>query len=121
MSDFGTVTDYKSGFSIRPATAAEWRRTVDKLSSGDSDSYTGAWTDENDEGRAVWVSGGPDTEIHPSDIAELADEAAAHGDHEMHRLCREALDGDDTDNPAWDKCAEVILGNRMRAAEDADA
>jgi hypothetical protein len=117
MSDFGTVTDYRTGWSIRPATAAEWRRTVDKLSSSDPDSYTGAWVDENDD-RTVWVSGGPDTEIHPSDIAALADEAAAHGDHDMKRLCREALNGDDTDNPAWDKCAEVIIDTRMRAAED---
>jgi hypothetical protein len=50
---YGTLTDYATGQPIRPATAGELKRTEDKLASGDSDAYTGAWTDE--DGRAVFV------------------------------------------------------------------
>ena len=39
-----------------------------------------------------------------------------HGDYEMSHLCEEALNGDDTDNPAWGRCREVILDNRANAA-----
>jgi hypothetical protein len=53
MSTHGTVTDYATGEQIRPATAEELARTEDKLASGDSDAYTGAWTDE--DGRTVFV------------------------------------------------------------------
>lgn len=49
----GTVTDYQAGTPIRPATAEELARTEAKLASGDSDAYTGAWTDE--DGRVVYV------------------------------------------------------------------
>jgi len=49
----GTVTDYTTGDAIRPATAEELARTEAKLASGDSDAYTGAWTDT--DGRTVFV------------------------------------------------------------------
>jgi len=49
----GTVTDYATGEPIRPATAVELARTEAKLTSGDSDAYTGAWTDA--DGRTVYV------------------------------------------------------------------
>jgi hypothetical protein len=55
---YGTLTDYATGEAIRPATEQEWRATMDKLASGESDSYTGAWLDA--DGRAVYVDGGPD-------------------------------------------------------------
>jgi hypothetical protein len=47
------VTDYATGEAIRPATAEELKRTEDKLTSGDTDDYTGTWTD--DSGRTVFV------------------------------------------------------------------
>jgi hypothetical protein len=50
---YGTLTDYATGTAIRPATAEELARTEDKLASGDSDAYTGAFLDE--DGRAVYV------------------------------------------------------------------
>lgn len=50
---YGTLTDYATGEPIRPATADELARTEAKLASGDSDAYTGAWTDT--DGRAVYV------------------------------------------------------------------
>lgn len=50
----GILTDYATGEAIRPATADELARTEAKLASGDSDAYTGAWTD--DDGRAVYVA-----------------------------------------------------------------
>ena len=109
---FGTLTDYVTGTAIRPATAQEWRKTADRL--GDpGDGYTGAWQDE--DGRAVYVDGGPDTDVSPSDISTLALEGAEHGDPGMADLCEQALAGDDTDNPAWDRCREVILDNRANA------
>ena len=79
MSDFGTIIDYRTGFTIREATAAEWRKTADKLASGDGDSYTGAWLDDAAEGMvsSVWVSGGPEADIYDSDVTALRDEAAA--------------------------------------------
>jgi hypothetical protein len=116
MTTYGTVTDYKTGSAIREATPAEWRKTADRLGQP-GDGYTGTWEDPEKDGRVVYVSGGPDADIHPADIAALADEAGAHGDYEMRRLCREALDGDDTSNPAWDRCREVILDTRMNAQE----
>lgn len=118
MNNYGILTDYRAGTPIRPATAAEWRRTADRLGEP-GDGYTGTWADPEEDGRIVYVSGGPDADIHPSDIAALADEAGAHGDYEMRRLCKQALEGDDTGNPAWDECRKVILDNRMRVAEDA--
>lgn len=66
MSGYGTLTDYTTGQPLRDATAAEWQRTADKLASGDSDAYTGAWRDE--DGRAVYVDGGPEPE--PPDSCE---------------------------------------------------
>lgn len=51
--NYGIITDYVTGEPIRPATAAEARRTEDKLASGESDAYTGAWADE--DGRTVYV------------------------------------------------------------------
>lgn len=49
----GWLTDYTTGETIRPATAEELQHTIDKMTSGDTDAYTGAWTDE--DGRAVYV------------------------------------------------------------------
>jgi hypothetical protein len=116
MSTFGIVTDCKTGEAVRPAAAAEWRRTIDRLGQA-GDGYMGAWEDA--DGRAVYVAGGPSADIHPSDIAALADEAGAAGDYAMRRLCTQAIEGDDTGNDAWDECAKVILDTRMCAAGDA--
>jgi hypothetical protein len=113
MTDFGKLIDYKTGDYIRQATAAEWRKTADAL--GDSgDGYTGTWL--SDDSRPVYVEGGPNTQIHPDDIGALAREASEHGDYEMAAICERALAGDDTDNPEWDRCREVILASRMEMA-----
>ena len=53
VPEHGTVYDYATGEAIRPATAEELKRTMDKLNSGDTDAYTGTWTD--DSGRTVFV------------------------------------------------------------------
>ena len=52
-ANYGTLTDYRTGEPIRPATREERERTRAKLASGDSDAYTGAWLD--DDGRTVYV------------------------------------------------------------------
>ena len=109
MSDYGTLTDYATGEPIRPATAQEWRRTADKLASGDSDAYTGAW---DDDGRSVYVDGGPDAGVTGADIAALEQEAAIAGDSEQVRLCRAAT----TDETARAECVRVILDARMEMA-----
>lgn len=58
---WGWLADYDTGETIRAATEEEWHRTDDKLNGHDSDAYSdeGAWTDEN--GRVVYVDGGPDS------------------------------------------------------------
>ena len=122
MSPFGTVNDYKTGFFIREATAAEWRRTADKENSADGDAYTGAWPDPEEDGRAVYVSGGPDSRVSDEDIIALHDEAAAAGDAAQVRLCDWALAPRATTGPeeeeARAECVRVILDTRMNAAED---
>jgi hypothetical protein len=115
MSAYGTVTDYKTGEPVRPATAAEWRRTADVVTSGISAGYAGAWEDA--DGRPVYVDGGPEPVVTRSDVHTLRDEAGAAGDAEQARLCDQALGiGGD----AWAECVRVILGNRMAIAADAD-
>jgi hypothetical protein len=51
--EHGSVIDYVTRAVIRPATAEDLKRTEDKLNSGDTDAYTGTWTD--DSGRTVFV------------------------------------------------------------------
>lgn len=122
MSQFGIVNDYKTGFMVREATAAEWRRTADKENSSDSDAYTGAWTDPEEDGRVVYVSGGPDSLIGDHDIIALHDEAATAGDAAQVQLCDVAMAPRATAGPdveqARAECVRVILDNRMRVAED---
>lgn len=108
---FGTVTDYATAQPVRPATVAEWRKTADKLAAGDCDSYTGAWDDE--DGRVVYVDGGPDAGISDSDIAELEQAAANAGDSAQVSLCEAALE-DDSD--ARRECVRVILDTRIEFA-----
>ena len=123
MSDFGIVSDYKTGFMVREATAAEWRRTADKENSADSDACPGAWADPEEDGRIVYVSGGPDSRVSDDDIIALHDEAAAAGDAAQVQLCDVALAPRATAGPdveqARAECVRVILDNRMRVAEDA--
>jgi len=119
MSDFGMVTDYRTGWAVRPATAAEWRRTADKENSRDSDAYTGAWADTEEDGRTVYVSGGPDSYVSDGDIAALHDEAAAAGDAAQVRLCDAALapraaTGAEEER-ARAECVRVILDTRQEA------
>lgn len=108
---FGTVTDYKTGDPVRPATAAEWRRTADAVASGQ---YTGAFALD---GRAVFVDGGPEAGVSDDDIRELEQEAGSAGDLEMASLCRKALDEDDDE--ARGECVQVILDTRAEFAADA--
>jgi hypothetical protein len=132
MSTYGTVTDYKTGEPIRPATGAEWRRTADRIADiepSKGDAYTGAW--EDDDGRVVYVDGGSDAEVSATDVRALRDEAAQAGDLEQVRLC-ELATGDADDSPvtprgwtrgngqAFRECAKVILDFRMRVVEDSE-
>lgn len=124
MSDYGTITDYQTGEAIRPATLPEWRRTADKLNSGESDSYTGAWNDS--DGQAVYVAGGPDAEVSDEDIRLLRDAAGSAGDTEQVRLCTIALGDGDEDDEHWTPrddarlaCAQVILDTRTEFAREA--
>ena len=50
--------------------------------------------------------------ITEQNIIDLAQEAAAHGDHAMEDTCEQALEGAEW---AWLECAEAIAG--ARAAE----
>lgn len=54
--EWGLVTDYNRGTPLRAATRGEWQRTQDILESKAPGSYTGAW---EEDGRAVYVEGGP--------------------------------------------------------------
>jgi hypothetical protein len=118
MTTFGIVTDYTAGTPIRPATAAEWRKTADAVSIDRV--YQGIWQDE--DGRSVYVDGGPDAEVTDNDIRALGDEAAAHGDYAQANLCEQALEFADTDklvytdDDAHDKCVRVILDYRANVA-----
>lgn len=120
MSNFGTLTDYTTGTPIRPATATEWRKTAGRLADP-GDGYTGAF---QDDGRSVYVDGGPEAAVTDTDIRALRDEAATAGDTGMADLCTRALGEDcdqepgNADAAAAARCAEVILDTRMRAAED---
>lgn len=58
---WGWLTVYDTGETIREATEEDWKRSRDKMHSGDPDAYTGAWKD--DEGRVVYVDGGPHMEV----------------------------------------------------------
>jgi hypothetical protein len=51
--DYGWLTVYQTGETLRAATREELERTEAKMTSGDPDADTGAWTD--DEGRVVYV------------------------------------------------------------------
>ncbi len=108
---YGTVTRYLDGVPLRPATAAEWRRTADMLASSRPGAETGAWVDK--DGQAVYVDGGPDAGVSDAGIADLEAEAGSAGDSAMAALCRAALHGD-TDARA--ECARVILDARMLMA-----
>lgn len=57
-ADYGTLTDYRTGEPIRPATRDEWQATADVLRSDAPGRETGAWN--TDTGRTVWVDGGPE-------------------------------------------------------------
>jgi hypothetical protein len=120
---FGTLTDYKTGTVIRPATAAEWRKSADDVE------VTGRGIFDLD-GRTVFVEGGPDAEVTDDDIRELAGEAAAAGDASMARCCEIALGADTEDEEpcvvTWDaaspegarrEAVRVILDNRANSAE----
>jgi hypothetical protein len=109
-ANFGTVTDRITGEAIRPATGAEWRRTADLVNGTDAGGETGAWADT--DGRAVWVSGGPDPYVYDPDIRDLFDEAGRAGDTPMVALCREAVE----DEAARAQCVKVILSNRMETS-----
>lgn len=117
---FGTLTDYNSGLAIRPATAAEWRRTADLVNGSMPGSYTGAWEDEN--GRAVWVADGPEITVTENDILELEQEAATAGDAAQAALCRQVWTLDEDGNYGADsrdaraECVRVILDSRLNAA-----
>jgi len=50
---YGIIIDYQTDEALRPATAAELKRTEDKMNSSDSDAYTGAWIDG--DGRSIYV------------------------------------------------------------------
>lgn len=54
---WGLVTDYNRGTPLRPATREEWQRSIDIVASKAPGSYTGAW---EEDGRAVYVEGGPE-------------------------------------------------------------
>ena len=122
MSTWGTVCDYKTGSATREATAAEWRRTADKLNGYDGDAYTGAWADE--DGHSVYVSGGPEAEVTDDDIIALHDEAVSAGDAGQVRLCDVAMAPYATAGPdvaeARAECVRVILDTRMETARDAE-
>lgn len=53
MSDYGTLTDYVTGEEIRPATRDEWLTSIQV-------GEIGAYRD--DDGRSVFVAGGPESE-----------------------------------------------------------
>ena len=130
MSNFGTVTDYKTGKPIRPATAAEWRKSAEAVSIGPAADVTSPWPGasqvridmkgrwQDADGRLVYVSDGPDPLVTEYTMRELRREAAAAGDLAMVDLCDR---GRGEDDDAFRECVRVILDNRMRAAEDADA
>ena len=111
MGKFGTLTDYNSSLPIRPASAEEWRFTALTVNGDAAGSETGAFEDEN--GRAVWVEGGPEVEVSDQDIRDLEQEAGQAGDCEQAGLCRAALGGDEG---ARAECVRVILDNRMEMA-----
>ena len=118
MSDtsFGTVTDYRTGTPVRPATAAEWRRSAGA-------SHASPWNGVFDlEGQAVWVDGGPDMNPHRDAVVALLDEASRAGDTKMARIAETALGvhGQSRDgeiDEAWGECVRVILDNRANGAE----
>lgn len=61
IPEWGAVTDYNRGTPLRAATREEWQRTADVLAARDKPGwYTGGWADE--DGRAVFVEGGPEAE-----------------------------------------------------------
>jgi hypothetical protein len=115
---FGTLTDYATGTAIRPATAAEWRATADLVNNGTSAGLSGAWEDQ--DGRSVWVDGGPECEVSDRDIAELEQEAGQAGDGAQVDLCRKAAEKDEygnvADEDARAECIRVILDNRVNMA-----
>jgi len=57
MSDYGILTDLQTGASLRPATREEWLTGVRLVAAGRPE---GAFDDE--DGRAVFVAGGWETE-----------------------------------------------------------
>jgi hypothetical protein len=62
--EWGMVTDYDRGTPLRPATREEWQRTADILAARHVPGwYTGTW---EEDGRAVYVDGGPDAPSQPS-------------------------------------------------------
>jgi hypothetical protein len=118
---FGTLTDYASGTAIRPATAAEWRKTAEAYHGGGAGDYTGAF---DLDGRAVYVDGGPDMHPHRDAIIALCGEAAEAGNDAQVLLCDTALVVNAgyqataaEANAAWGECVRVILDNRANAAE----
>lgn len=117
MTDFGKVTDYRTGDYIRQATPAEWRKTADAINL--EGHPQGFWEDQ--DGRAVWVDGGPDAIVSDSDIRALLDAAGSAGDLSMVTVCGTAL-ADTMATPshvkydAYEQCARVILDTRMEMA-----
>ena len=105
---FGTLTDYTTSLPIRPASAEEWRLTALTVNGDTAGSETGAFEDEN--GRAVWVEGGPEVEVSDQDIRDLEQEAGQAGDCDQVDLCRSALAGDEG---ARAECVRVIIDNRL--------
>lgn len=118
MKSFGQLTAYATGHCIRPATAAEWRKTAERVSIHNV--HQGFWRD--DDGRVVYVDGGPEANITNDDIRALRGEAAAAGDLAQVALCDRALEFADADelvtadDYAWEDCARVILDSRMVTA-----
>lgn len=109
---FGTLTDYRTGNPIRPATSAQWLRTAEVINSRRPDAHAGAFLDG--DGRSVWVDGGPDAAVSGADLAALREEARIAGDEHMLETCTAALNGDDI---CLFVAVMVILNARLEALD----
>jgi hypothetical protein len=119
-TSFGTLTSYKTGNAIRPATPVEWRASAEALTSTRPGHETGAYEDQSDYLGVVYVDGGPDMTVSDDDIKALRDEAGSADDAEQVRLCNIAISGDGDEHTSADDarlaCVHVILDNRAYGA-----
>ena len=83
-----TLTDYRTGNEIRPATRKEFIRSAYASGPG---GHTGAIVID---GRSVYVSGHLLDDPTDERIATLRTEAGEAGDLEMVAICDAAIDGD---------------------------